>query len=58
MLATEFKQRLEQMTRGSVEVEICENKEVLIRPAVEWGSAPDFAKQLFHDFLYTPLEER
>ena len=58
MLATEFKQRLEELTRGQVEVSICDNKDVLLRPAINWNAAPDFAKQLLRDFLDTPREER
>lgn len=58
MLATEFKQRLEELTRGQVEVSICDNKDVLMRPAINWNVAPDFAKQLLRDFLDTPREER
>ena len=58
MLATEFKQRLEEMTIGQVEVSICDNKDVLMRPAINWNVAPDFAKQLLRDFLDTPREER
>ena len=57
MLATEFKQRLEELTRGQVEVSICDNKDVLMRPAINWNAAPDFAKQLLRDFLDTPREE-
>lgn len=44
MLATEFKQRLEKMTRGQVKVSICDNKDVLMCPAINWNAAPDFAK--------------
>ena len=58
MLATEFYQRLEEMTSGQVEVSICDNKDVLMRPAINWNVAPDFAKQLLRDFLDTPREER
>lgn len=46
------------MSRGQVEVSICENKEVLIRPAINWNTVPDFVKQLFDEFTMTPLEER
>lgn len=42
MLATEFKERIEQMSRGQVEVSICDNKDVLIRPAINFNAAPPF----------------
>lgn len=58
MLATEFKQRLEQIAGGQVEVSICDNKDVLIRPAINFNAAPPFVKQLLWDYLDTPREER
>lgn len=59
MLATEFKQRLEAMTQGQVSVSFCgENKDTLIRPAINWGTAPDYAKQLLYAYMDTPYSER
>lgn len=51
MLATEFKERLEQMARGQVEVDICDNKDVLIRPAIDWNRVPDFVRNVFLEYL-------
>ncbi len=58
MLATEFKERIEQMSRGAIEINVLENKEVLIRPAVDWANTPPHVFQVFRDFMMTPLEER
>lgn len=58
MLATEFKERIEQMSRGQVEVTVLENDDVLIRPAIDFNAAPPFVKQLLWDYLDTPREER
>lgn len=47
------------MTQGQVSVSFCgENKDALIRPAINWGTAPDYAKQLLYAYMDTPYEER
>ena len=51
MLAAEFKERIEQMSRGQVEVTILENDDVLIRPAIDWNGVPDFVRNVFLEYL-------
>ncbi|MCI6368999.1 MAG: hypothetical protein MR804_08915 [Limosilactobacillus reuteri] len=51
MLATEFKERLEQMAGGQVEVTVLENDDVLIRPAIDWNRVPDFVRNVFLEYL-------
>lgn len=51
MLAAEFKERIEQMSRGQVEVTVLENDDVLIRPAIDWNRAPDFVRNVFLEYL-------
>lgn len=46
------------MAQGQVEVSICDNKDVLIRPAIDWNSAPNFVRELLREFLDTPQQER
>lgn len=59
MLASEFKKQIEAMTRGQVQVSFCEpNKDALIRPAINWNSAPDYARELLYSYMDTPYDER
>lgn len=59
MLATEFKKQIEAMTRGQVQISLCgENKDAVMRPAIDWGTAPDYVKQLIYAYMDTPYEER
>lgn len=46
------------MAGGQVEVSICDNKDVLIRSAINFNAAQPFVKQLLWDYLDTPREER
>ena len=51
MLATEYKERIEQMSRGQVEVTVLENDDVLIRPVINWNRVPDFVRNVFLEYL-------
>ena len=47
------------MTRGQVQISCCgENKDVVMRPAIDWGTAPDDIKQLIYAYMDTPYSER
>lgn len=59
MLTSEFKKQIEAMTRGQVQISCCgENKDVVMRPAIDWGTAPDDIKQLIYAYMDTPYSER
>lgn len=58
LLATELKENIERMSGGSVEISILDNKDILIRPAIDFNRAPDVVKAMFYEYLDTPREER
>lgn len=47
------------MTQGQVQVIFRgENKDAIIRPAIDWRTAPDYVKQLIYAYMDTPYPER